>query len=117
MSVDGEKPNERTFPMTTIVEANHDQASPEDLKDDLDLLKKDMASLRDDMKSTFANLKGFASVQARHGVEKGKELAEDAGEHLESARADLQAQIREKPMAAVGLAFGAGLLIALIGRK
>ena len=103
--------------MTTIAKANHDIADNDDLKDDLDLLKEDMASLREDLKSTFADLKGYAINQARQGAEKGKELAGEAGDRLDAASSDLQTQIRQRPMASVGVAFGAGILIALLGRK
>lgn len=87
------------------------------LKDDVEMLKEDLAKLRADLKSMFGDLKGYASAQAKDGVAKGKELAEDAGEHLDAARDDLQKRIREKPLAAVGIAFGAGLLLALLNRK
>ena len=103
--------------MSTIVTENHEAANDEDLKDNLNMLKEDMATLRKDLQSAFGSLKGLAASKAGDGVEKGKELAHDAGDQLKSARADLQAQIREKPMAAVGIAFGAGLLIAMLGRK
>jgi ElaB/YqjD/DUF883 family membrane-anchored ribosome-binding protein len=103
--------------MSTTVNKTADVANDSGLQDDLNLLKEDMASLRKDLQSAFGSLKGLAASKAGEGVSKGKEMAGDAGEQLKSARADLQAQIREKPMAAVGLAFGAGLLIAMLGRK
>ena len=103
--------------MTTIGEKNRDAANDAGLQDDLNSLKDDMASLRKDLQSAFGSLKGLAAAKAGDGVAKGKEFASEAGDHLESARSDLQAKIREKPMAAVGIAFGAGLLIALLGRK
>ncbi|KCZ85847.1 MULTISPECIES: hypothetical protein [Hyphomonas] len=103
--------------MSTVAKESHAAANDEDLKDDLKLLKDDMATLRKDLQSAFGSLKGLAASKAGDGVSKGKELANDAGDHLQSARADLQSQIREKPMLAVGAAFGAGLLIAMLGRK
>jgi ElaB/YqjD/DUF883 family membrane-anchored ribosome-binding protein len=103
--------------MTTIVKENHDIANDEDFKDDLHHLKEDMATLRKDLQSAFGSIKGLAASKAGNSVEKGKELAHDAEDRLKSVRADLQSQIREKPMTAVGVAFGAGLLIALLGRK
>lgn len=87
------------------------------MKEDVDLLKEDIAKLRKDLQSIFGDLKTYASAQAREGVAKGKELAEDAGDQIEAARDDLQERIREKPLAAVGIAFGAGLLLALLNRK
>ncbi|MAB12227.1 hypothetical protein [Hyphomonas sp.] len=103
--------------MSTVTKEKQAAANDAGLQDDLNALKEDMATLRKDLQSTFGSLKGFAESKAGDGVSKGKEFAADAGEHIKSARVDLQSQIREKPMAAVGLAFGAGLLIALLGRK
>ena len=91
--------------MSTVAKESHAAANDEDLKDDLKLLKDDMATLRKDLQSAFGSLKGLAASKAGDGVSKGKELANDAGDHLQSARADLQSQIREKPMLAVGAAF------------
>jgi ElaB/YqjD/DUF883 family membrane-anchored ribosome-binding protein len=103
--------------MGTTVEGKSDKTSEASLQDDLDLLKEDMAALRKDLQSVFGSLKGLAATRTSEGVAKGKEMADDAGEHLEAAKEDLQARIRENPMTAVGLAFGAGVLIALLGRK
>ena len=91
--------------------------SAEAMKDDVENLKADIAQLREDLKSIFGDLKGYAGAQAQEGFEKGKAFAADAGEQLESARDDLQVKIREKPLTAVGVAFGAGLLLALLNRK
>jgi len=88
-----------------------------DLNEDVSLLKEDLAALRKDLQSIFGDLKGYAGAQAKEGVEKGKVFAKEAGEQFESSRADIQEHIREKPLAAVGIAFGVGVLIAMLGRK
>lgn len=103
--------------MSTVAKEKQAAANDVGLQDDLNALKEDMASLRKDLQSTFGSLKGLAESKATDGVSKGKAFAAGAGEQIKSARIDLQSQIREKPMAAVGMAFGAGLLIALLGRK
>lgn len=103
--------------MTTIAEGNMEERHDKPIEDDVNLLKEDLAALRKDLQAMFGDLKGYAASQAKEGVAKGKAFAEEAGEHLDSTRADFQEQIREKPLTAVGLAFGAGLLIALLGRK
>lgn len=91
--------------------------SAEAMKDDVEHLKEDIAQLRADLKSIFGDLKAYASTQAQEGFEKGKAFAADAGDRMEAARDDLQVRIREKPLTAVGIAFGAGLLLALLNRK
>lgn len=98
--------------MTNIADNDTDP-----MKDDVESLKDDLARLREDLKAVFGDLKGYASAKGQEGVEKGKALASDTGEHLNAAREDLQVRIREKPLAAVGLAFGAGMLLAILNRK
>ncbi len=55
-----------------------------------------------------------AADKADSAIEKGKHLAEVTGEQAMEARKMLVSHIRENPMAAVGIAFGAGVLIALL---
>lgn len=47
-------------------------------------------------------------------IEKGKHLAEAAGAQAKEAREMLVSQIKENPLTAIGIAFGAGMLIALL---
>lgn len=107
--------------MATIANSQHDPKVDRDdkamLQDDVSALKEDMVALRNDLRSAFGSLKGLAASKAQEGVSKGKDIANDAGTQLDSAREDLQDKIRSRPMAAVGIAFGAGLLLALAGRK
>lgn len=103
--------------MTTIAEANIEDRHDKPIEEDVNLLKDDLAELRKDIQTIFKDMKGYASSQAKDSVEKGKAFAEEAGDRLDATRADLQKQIQAKPLAAVGVAFGAGLLIALLSRK
>ncbi len=52
--------------------------------------------------------------KADAALEKGKQLAEVAGIQAKEARAMLVSQIKENPLAAIGIAFGAGVLIAML---
>ena len=83
--------------MTTIVKENHNIANDEDLKDDLEHLKEDMATLRKDLHSVFESLKGLAASKAGDSVAKGKELANDAGEHIPGGHMAQPHQRRNPP--------------------
>ena len=86
-------------------------------EEDYSALKDDIATLRADLKGVIDDIKGIASVRARSGMEKGKKVADKAGEQLSETRADVESQIRSNPLAAVGIAFGAGLMLALMRGK
>ena len=92
------------------------------LRDDLETLKADFSALRDDLR-----------VFARDAAAAGKTVAGDAADRLrqrgrvvwDAARDKSKAtteqmgqQIEEHPFAAVGIAFGVGLLVgAIIARR
>ena len=52
-----------------------------------------------------------------HDLERGKDIAEKAGSQFKDTRQDVETQIRDNPLAAVGIAFGAGLIIAMLRGK
>ena len=85
--------------------------------DDMDSLKGDLNALREDLKSVMGNVKDLAAIRANDGVEKGKELASTLGTKAEKVQSDLETRVRENPLAAVGIAFGAGLILAMMRRK
>ncbi len=85
--------------------------------EDFDTLKDDIVGLRSDIGSFVSSLKGYAGANMKDGVERGKDMAVEAGKRLEVARDDIEGRVRSHPLAAVGIAFGAGLLIAMLNRK
>ena len=80
-------------------------------------LKDDIAMLRGDLKNVMADMQGLAKVKAQAGVEKGKEFADKASGQFMETRADVESEIRKNPLAAVGIAFGAGLILAMMRGK
>ena len=88
-----------------------------EINDDVNALKGDIAALRDDLREVVKDMRSLASVRAQQGVEKGAELAKKAGEEVEEAKTAVETRIRENPLTAIGIAFGAGLMLALLRRN
>lgn len=83
---------------------------------DMDDLKADFQTLQEDVKKLMATLSGVAKVKSNEGLEKGSELADDATEKLRDTQAYVEKQVRSNPLAAVGIALGAGYLLAALRR-
>ena len=88
-----------------------------EINDDVAALKGDMAALRDDLREVVKDIRGLASVRAQQGVEKGAELAKKAGSEMEEAKDAVETRVRENPLTAIGIAFGAGLVLAMLRRN
>lgn len=86
-------------------------------KDDIDNLKTDLKTLSDDVKSLFASLGQVAKSETNKGVDKGKDYADQATDSFAEARTYVEGQVRKNPLASVGIAVGAGFLIAALRRK
>ena len=80
-----------------------------EINDDVEALKGDISALRNDLREVVKDMRSLASVRAQQGVEKGAEV-EDAKDAVET-------RIRENPLTAIGIAFGAGLVLAMLRRN
>jgi len=84
------------------------------LREDLDAVKQDLGKLRSDMKEITHDLADAAKAgvrQARGYVTDAASIAADRGK---DAVKTVERQIEDNPMAAVGIAFGVGLLLGAI---
>lgn len=88
-----------------------------DPSDDIAALREDLKTIREDVGSLFTTLSQSAQVKASKGVDKGKEAAEKANETLKDTRGYVEDQVRANPLASVGIALGAGFLLAALRRK
>ncbi|WP_341197602.1 hypothetical protein [Hyphomonas chukchiensis] len=88
-----------------------------EIDSDVDALKSDIAALRDDLRQVVKDMRGLASVKAQAGVDKGTELAKEAGEQIGEAKSAMETRIRENPLGAIGIAFGAGVILAMMRRN
>ncbi|HMN41363.1 MAG TPA: hypothetical protein PKE29_10995 [Phycisphaerales bacterium] len=92
------------------------------LRDDLEALKTDIGTLKEDLRS-FADNAGsaarHASRDAAERIRSGSRTAYDFGrEKAKWAKEEVSGRIEEHPFAAVGIAFGVGILVgALVARR
>jgi ElaB/YqjD/DUF883 family membrane-anchored ribosome-binding protein len=102
------------------------------LRGDLDALKGDIAALGSEMTSALKAIAGTAQNRARHGYRKAQDnvtstvsdLKQQGASALEGARStaegleeSLEDAVRERPLAALGLAIGLGFLIGVTWRR
>jgi len=82
-----------------------------------DKLKGDFAQLSEDVKLLLADAGKAARAESKHMTRKGKAMAGDAAEHALDAKAALEDKIRAHPLTSVGIALGAGVIIAALRRS
>ncbi len=88
---------------------------------DVNALRKDIDALREDVGALLKHSGKFADVKTRQnieaGLEAGKEAADKAAKTFKAASGEGENRIRENPLAAVGIALGAGVLISMLYRE
>lgn len=88
---------------------------------DVSALRKDIDALREDVSALLKHSGKLADVKARQnieaGVEAGKDAADKAAKSIRSASNAVEDRIRENPLAAVGVALGAGVALSMLYRK
>lgn len=88
-----------------------------DISSDVERLKSDLKTLSDDVRSLTNSAAYTARRKADEGVEKGKELWQEAEVQTAKTRDSVTTRIQEKPLTAVGIAMGAGLLLGALSRR
>lgn len=91
------------------------------VNEDLGTLRKDIDSLREDVSALLKHSGKYADATARQNIDKGiqagKDAADKAAKSLKSASGAVEDRIRENPLAAVGIALGAGVMLSMLYRK
>lgn len=98
-----------------------DDVTTEDLKADIERLKKDIAALTKQLHATGEHSVSAAKRAASESVEHLKQQGEATLADLKMGARDLEAQltetVREKPVTALAIAAGVGYLLALLSRR
>jgi ElaB/YqjD/DUF883 family membrane-anchored ribosome-binding protein len=84
------------------------------LREDIDAVKEDLGKLRDDMKSMTRDLADAARSGVREARGYVTDAASVAANRGKNAVKTVEHQIEDNPMAAVGIAFGVGLLLGAL---
>ncbi|MEO0871595.1 MAG: hypothetical protein AAFY19_06475 [Pseudomonadota bacterium] len=84
---------------------------------ELSELRADIAALRSD----FAKLVDDAGTLARSKsddlLEQGRDAASKAQAELNAQKSRVEDSVRDNPLAAIGIAFGVGVLLAALSRR
>jgi ElaB/YqjD/DUF883 family membrane-anchored ribosome-binding protein len=84
---------------------------------DLDELRGDLNALRSDLAKLLSDTGTLASAKSKQGLDRGRELTENARKEIDTARHSLEDKVRENPLTAVGIALGAGALISFLSAR
>ncbi|MEL6244887.1 MAG: hypothetical protein AAFQ85_06010 [Pseudomonadota bacterium] len=93
------------------------EARDPQLNGELTDLKADIAALRSDFSKLIEDASVLAKAKSEELTDRGQAVVKDAGEQIQSQKAKVEDQVRENPMAAVGIAFGVGVLLAAVSRR
>lgn len=85
---------------------------PDHVEDDIGNIKQDLSNLKQDFTNLFESIGKAAKAKTNEGTSKGSELADQFGANAKETQAYVEDQIKARPLAAVGLALGAGFLFA-----
>jgi ElaB/YqjD/DUF883 family membrane-anchored ribosome-binding protein len=96
----------RKDPMTTANAKSPEQV----LREDINQLREDLGQLRSDVSSLAGDLLGAAKDGMSDAVDTAKQRGKEVADNLEE-------QIVEHPLAAVGIALGVGLLLGALIRR
>ncbi len=80
-------------------------------------LKADIAALRTDFAKLMEDTGEIAKTQRDVGIERGREALSTASEQFKKQKGKVEDSVRDNPLAAIGIAFGVGVLMAAISRR
>lgn len=97
------------------------KAANEDLVKQIEVLKKEVAHLSDELKRSKQRTAGAAKKAASDGMEalkaQGEVALESLRENADEFEAELSRHVREKPVTSLAVAAGVGFLLALLARR
>lgn len=103
--------------MTLHTVSNPTPEIENEVEGDVKNLRKDFDSLKENVSSLMSHVGKFASEKAGEVPQQTRELAGEAKDKIEGYTNVVSERIREKPLAAVGIAVGVGALFAILTRR
>ncbi|SNY91314.1 protein of unknown function [Cohaesibacter sp. ES.047] len=98
-----------------------DSTSDAAINEQIDQLRKDIAGISQILakrgSEDVIRFQDRAKASALTAADKATEALTDANKELGRAEAKVMLEIRKKPLAAIGIAAGVGLLVGLMSRK
>lgn len=96
-------------------------ASENDLQQQLEQIRKDVAALAETIASLAAgkaeDVKAQAYKAGNDAAEASAQVLDAARDHVCAVQSDLEERIRAKPLKALGIAAGLGFVLALLTRR
>jgi ElaB/YqjD/DUF883 family membrane-anchored ribosome-binding protein len=87
------------------------------MRDNIDNLRDDLGRIREDVGGAAKNLAGAARAGVHEAGRYASEAMSVAREHGQEAIDTTRETIRNNPLASVGIAFGAGVLLSALIRR
>ena len=87
------------------------------LNADLEELRNDFKALKDDLNAVLKDTGQLAAAQGEAGLKKGQSLADELSKTASQQRGQVEEQVKENPLLALGLAFGTGALLGVLARR
>jgi len=107
--------------MAAAAKSKSGPRTPEDLAEEIEQLKAEIANLAKQFQTVGEHSYGTARRAANEGVSQLRSQGEAAIEQLRAHTSDIEKQIadtvREKPVTALAVAAGIGFLFALMSRR
>lgn len=91
--------------------------NPAALREEIEKLREDLGALRDLMSGISQDAKRAAKVgahEAKARVEDAAHRAKEVGKHTAE---NIEQKIENNPLAAIGIAFGVGILLGVLMRR
>jgi ElaB/YqjD/DUF883 family membrane-anchored ribosome-binding protein len=82
-----------------------------------DDIKRDIEALRSDLKGLVETVSQIAANKASEGIETSKEMISTTSTKAQELQGNLENKVRANPLASIGIALGAGMLLATLRRR
>ncbi|MBY0498331.1 Membrane-anchored ribosome-binding protein, inhibits growth in stationary phase, ElaB/YqjD/DUF883 family [Nitrosomonas ureae] len=89
-------------------------ATADEFSKEMDQLKKDFASLRNDIGSVLASVKDLAEKQGQNVADLAQDAEKTVKNQAKEAGENMEKYIEERPLTSALVAFGSGFIIGML---